>query len=97
MTKLKDDKTCQCSTYSDADPVRRLCWRGYCTEFLCPSCGMIRFDAGPVFCPHKRYRLRPLRYPDMDVKHHPPVKESIMRKRSGSGGNRRQKSTLTPR
>jgi hypothetical protein len=36
--------------------------------FRCPGCGMIRGDAGPVACPHKKNEngtLRWHKYPEM--------------------------------
>ena len=89
--KLKDDKTCQKSHLpdhipDDAEPVHKACRFGYCTIGCCPACGLpMGYEWGPIACPHKKNEngtLRWYKYPDMDTKVHPAVKESVMRKRT---------------
>jgi hypothetical protein len=66
MVKLKDDKTCLRD--HEGDSVHSLCRSGYCIIFRCPACGLIRGEAGPVACPHKKNEngtLRWYKYPDM--------------------------------
>ena len=88
MVKLKDDKTCACNLAgSDAEPVRVLCRFGYCTIWYCPACNMELVQAGPIACPHKKNEngtLRQFKYPDMETKTHPAVKENTMRKQKRS-------------
>jgi hypothetical protein len=81
--KLKDNKWCQKGhipghvpeVWEDDLPYR-LCRKGTCVEILCPGCGLMMGGWGSVFCPCENGRMRWLKYPDMDVKPHPAVKES---------------------
>jgi hypothetical protein len=64
--KRKDDKACHCG--NEDDSVITPCRSGWCVVFRCPGCGMIRADAGPVTCPHKKNEngtLRWYKYPEM--------------------------------
>jgi hypothetical protein len=86
VVKLRDDKICH-EHDSVSVSVRKYCPAGWCTIFCCPFCGLEKFSAGPVDCPHKKNEngtLRWYRYPDMRKKTHVAAKENAMRKQKRS-------------
>lgn len=78
-------KDCQCpwqgGRFTRATQV--YCRYDRCALWLCPDCGFITLEMGPVFCKHKNQWYREMIYPDMDVKTPVSIKRSIkMRKQN---------------